>query len=478
MRERHPPRHGFLAASGLVMAAWLLWLGQGVAADPPKLQIGVASKIITHKIGGWVQGAGVPKKAMKIRDELEANALYLDNGETQVLIASLDLAGLEPPYAVRFCKAMGEAAGIPARNILLSCTHTHGGPSVVKTNYLMPLDSEYLDKLEGWLVELAKEAVKSVRPGKIGWGKGSAQIGYNRRVTWADGTHSMHGDTKRKDFAGLEGPDDPQHMALFAADENGKVLSVLYHNTTHPTIFYAAGVYSSDFAGETRNILREEFGDIPVLFLNGAQGDIAMADQLNKRKEGREEKLERIGRMVADETLRLYKEVKYHKHPILAHTYEDMAVQVRLPDPKILAESRKILAQIDAGENVRGMKMIMAFGTVQLQDVYEKNPVDALPIHAVRIGDVALVTQPCELYCQFGLDIKRRSPAPITAVVGLTDGYAGYCPTIYGVLGGGYSGQQISWTRLEPNAGYMIVESAAKMLNSLWHGGKVGKVSK
>lgn len=438
------------------------------AADSIPLKIGAASKVITHKLGGWVQGAGVPKKATKIHDELEANALYLNKGETQLLIVSLDLAGLEPPFAIKFRKAMGAASGIPARNILLSCTHTHGGPSVVKTNYLMPLDFEYLELLEVWLVELAKEAVESARPGKIGWAKGSAQIGFNRRVCWADGSHSMHGDTKRKDFAGLEGPDDPQHMALFAADLKGKLLSVLYHNTTHPTIFYAAGVYSSDFAGEARNILRSEFGDIPVLFLNGAQGDIAMADQLNKRKEGREEKLKRVGRLVADETLRLHRDVKYHEHPVLAHTYEDMPVKVRLPDPKVLAESRKVLAKIDAGENVRGMKMIMAFGTVQLQEVYEKNPIDSLPIHAVRIGDVALVTQPCELYCQFGLDIKRRSPAPITAVVGLTDGYAGYCPTIYGVLGGGYSGQQISWTRLEPNAGYMIVESAGKMLNSLW----------
>ena len=37
-----------------------------------------------------------------------------------------------------------------------------------------------------------------------------------------------------------------------------------------------------------------------------------------------------------------------------------------------------------------------------------------------------------------------------------------------GILGGGYSGQPIYWTRLEPNAGYRIVESAGSMLNSLW----------
>ncbi len=129
------------------------------------------------------------------------------------------------------------------------------------------------------------------------------------------------------------------------------------------------------------------------------------------------------------------------------------------------------MARIDAGEDIRGMEMILAFGTVELQERFEANPVDILPIHVLRIGDIALVTQPCELYCQFGLDIALRSPAPITAVVGLTDGYCGYCPTIYGMLGGGYSGEPISWSRLEPWAGYRIVECAGRLLNQLWRGG-------
>lgn len=464
----------FMAAG---IATWLLTVSLGFAAQPGLLKIGAGSKLINNDIGGWVQGAGVPKKATRIRDDLEANALYLSNGETQIMLVSCDLAGLESSFVIRAREAMAKVSGIPPRNILISCTHTHGGPSVLRTNYLMPIDHKYLDRLEGWLVELAAETVKSARPGKIGWGKGKAQIGHNRRVCWSDGSHSMHGDTSRKDFAGLEGPDDPQHLALFAADENDKIISVLYHNTTHPTIFYGAGIYSSDFIDETRNILRDKFGEIPVLYLNGAQGDIAISNQLKKIKESREQKLERIGRMAADETLRLYKEVKYHDQPVLALNYEDLKIDVRLPKPETLVSSRKVLAKIDAGENIRGMKMIMAFGAVHLQDTFGDNPVDTLPIHVVRIGDVALVTEPCELFCQFGLDIKRRSPAPITAVVGLTDGFGGYCPTIYGILGGGYSGKPISWTRLEQNAGYLIVESAGKLLNALWRDDKKGAAS-
>jgi hypothetical protein len=255
---------------------------------------------------------------------------------------------------------------------------------------------------------------------------------------------------------------------MFAADTDGKLIAVLHHNTTHPTLFYGAGVFSADVPGEARRILREELDDIPVLFLNGAQGDIQNRDLLRPRKESREQALERMGRLVAEETLRLYKSVEYHDRPVLDHAYEDLTVQVRLPEPERVAEARKVLARIDAGEKIRGMQMIMAFGTAHLQEVFGENPVDTLPVHTVRVGDVALVTQPCELYCQFGLDIKRRSPAPLTAVVGLADGFCGYCPTIYGILGGGYSGATISWTRLEPYSGYRIVETAGLMLNRLW----------
>ena len=193
-----------------------------------------------------------------------------------------------------------------------------------------------------------------------------------------------------------------------------------------------------------------------------------MNDMMKPSKEDRETRLKRLGQLLAEETLRLYGEATFHDKVPLGHEVEDLKIAVRLPEPEAVVAAREVLARVDAGENITGMNLILPFGTVHLQETYGENPVDILPVHALRIGDVAFVTQPCELYCQFGLDIKRRSPAAHTAVVGLADGYCGYCPTIAGVLGGGYSGQPISWTRLEPFAGYRIVEAAGPMLNRLW----------
>lgn len=96
------------------------------------------------------------------------------------------------------------------------------------------------------------------------------------------------------------------------------------------------------------------------------------------------------------------------------------------------------------------------------------SPVDRQAFHAVRIGDLAIATHPFELYCQYQIDLKRRSPTESTVVFGITDGYAGYLPTLAGALGGGYSGVPLLWARFEPAVGCRFVDTAAAMLHSLW----------
>ncbi len=444
--------------------------GETSINPPPPLRAGAASMVITPPVGSWQQGAGVTRKGESIRDDLEANALYLTDGETHLLLMSCDLVGLEMSTVRPIREAISAATKIPPRSVIITCTHTHGGPSLVRTNYHMPVDEGYIEQLGPKLVEVSRAAIASATPARVGWGMGEVRIGYNRRVCWADGTHSMHGDIHRPDFAGLEGPDDPAHLAIFVTDMEGNPIAVADHNTSHPTTFYAAGVFSSDYPGVARENIRRELGPIPVLHFNGAQGDIAMPNLLEPEQVDREERMNRIGERLAKETLRLYRQAEFQSNVFLGHAYTDLPVEIRLPDKEEVDAAQKVLDRVDAGEEIRGMELILAFGTVQLRERYGEESSDTLPVHAIRIGDVALVTQPCELYCQFGIDIKRRSPTPLTAVIGMADGYNGYCPTIAGVLGGGYSGQPISWTRLEPFAGYRIVESAGPMLNRLWRG--------
>ena len=436
----------------------------------PLIQIGAAAKIINNSLGRQIQGATVSRLAESIRDDLEANAIFLSDGSESILLVSCDLAGLLPEFVATVREAMGKAAGVASRNIIIACTHTHSGPALLPTNYLKDLDREYMERLREWLVQLAQEAVEAARPARIGSGLGKAQIGYNRRCCWEDGTHTMHGDTERVDFTGLEGPDDSQHLAIFAEDMDGKLIAVAHNNTSHPACFYGRDFYSADFPGAARKYLRESLGHVPVLFFNGAFGDIDIENMLSPRihRETGEQKVFRAGYLMAGETLRLLHESEFYEDPVIAHAYEDLHIPVRLPGAEKVDWAQETLALVDSGETIDAWDMLLAHGTALLQKEYADSPIDTVSVHVVRIGDTLLVTQPCEFYCQFGIDIKRRSPSPYTAICSVADGYNGYCPTTSGILGGGYSGEPIWWTRLSPEGGYQIVDCAAKLMNQVW----------
>jgi len=143
----------------------------------------------------------------------------------------------------------------------------------------------------------------------------------------------MHGDAERRDFTGLEGPNDAQHLVLFAEDMQGNLIAVAHNNTSHPTCFYGCDFYSADFPGAARRYLREVLGQIPVLFLNGAFGDIGIESMVYFRshRETGVQKMSRVGYLLTDETLRLLCESEPYENLKFAHVYEDLQVPVRLP---------------------------------------------------------------------------------------------------------------------------------------------------
>ena len=92
--------------------------------------------------------------------------------------------------------------------------------------------------------------------------------------------------------------------------------------------------------------------------------------------------------------------------------------------------------------------------------IRRKIPSTQAELHFVRLGDLAVATNPFELYTDYGLRIKARSPATQTVVVQLTSDCAAYLPTERAVTAGGYSARIVdgivgvpptkSWGESEP----------------------------
>ena len=61
----------------------------------------------------------------------------------------------------------------------------------------------------------------------------------------------------------------------------------------------------------------------------------------------------------------------------------------------------------------------------ELEKVQKKLPIE---INILRIGDIVMATNPFELYLDYGMRIKARSPATQTFLVQLANGSNGYLP--------------------------------------------------
>ena len=81
---------------------------------------------------------------------------------------------------------------------------------------------------------------------------------------------------------------------------------------------------------------------------------------------------------------------------------------------------------------------------------------------------MGIVTNPAELFCEFGVQIKRRSSFPATMVVELANDACGYVPYRRSFEHGGYETHRTCWTsRLIPEAGEIITRRSVEVLDRL-----------
>jgi hypothetical protein len=436
------------------------------------LKAGTATQIINNELGTVIQGATHMKNVQRIRDDLEANALWIESDGNGSLFITCDLGGADLEYTEGLLPDIAEASGVPRDSILIGCSHTHSAPSVLgPTHPDKPIDDVYLERLRTWLCTAASEAVSSAEVAEIAWAKGHAEIGYNRRVCLADGTHVMHGDPNRPDATGLEGRIDPQHTAFFVRAPGGPVKAVLYNSTAHPINFYGADFLSADFPGLARQYLRDVFGTIPVLFFNGAIGDISIVDEFWKSRspESAEQRVARAAHIVTGETLRLLQHADFTAEAAVAHAVTRFDADLRpLPEER-LQWARGVMKNYRNGNSDESNNLLIATAhlTILFHERFGDKTTETINLHAGRLGELAFVTVPCEIFCHFGLELKRRSPFPITAVFGITNGDMGYCPTIEGTMGGSWEGTGSLISRWDVQTGYRIVDEWSRMLHGL-----------
>ena len=122
-----------------------------------------------------------------------------------------------------------------------------------------------------------------------------------------------------------------------------------------------------------------------------------------------------------------------------------------------------------AGKNVYRVAM-RCERVLQRYERQKECPFVPMDLHVVRVGDVAFAKNRFELFLDYGIRIKARSPAVQTFLVQLAanDGWYGtYVPTARAVANSGYGGSVYDY-EVGPEGGEVIVEETVDALNELW----------
>lgn len=493
------PKKALLGRAACVFAVALV----ATCASADELWIGAATTSITPERPIALAGQMGLRVAKTVESPCMATAVVLETrreGKTvdQAIMVSCDLAAIRGDVEGSStslgqfveCKVLEQfrrrvkprLVGFDVGKLFLNATHTHTSAVTYEGFHDIPKDvmqpKEYLEFFMDRLGEMVVKAWEGRRPGGVSWGLGHAVVAQNRRAVYANGTAKMYGNTDVPELRGLEGYEDHAVEVLFFWDQQKKLIATAVNLACTAQEVENGKAVNADFWHEVREDLRSRYGEkLCVLGWIGAAGDQSPHLMYRKAAEERMRKLrgltrlQEISRRIVKAVDEVYAVVKddIHTDVPMVHKVKTIPLPIRMVTEEELAEAKKqaaaLLEQEKRGANIHGWRMWHE----RLIDRYEwqkSNPTYPMEAHVIRLGDVAICTNPFELFTDYGVRIKARSQALQTFVIQLA-GPGTYLPTERAVRGGHYSAI-VQSNFVGPEAGQVLVDRTVEILDDLW----------
>ena len=387
-----------------------------ISPDSPKQLLGYGARLSTG-----------------IHDRIYHRIIALDDGITQFFLVSSEICLISPSEYDHVAELLQKKFGINPLNFWWSVSHTHSAPEVgvpglaevfMGDRYKHEVDSAYTSFIEQTLTNAIAEARQKLEPARLGLGWGFSQANINRRAIDIDGKASI----------GLnpDGPVDRRIGLMRLEKQDGKPLALIVNYPIHGTVLGDDNLeISGDVTGVVSEYVEQKI-DAPVLFINGAAGNLAPIYSV-------------------------------YPTPEAGHLSQ---FRVLLGD-KILEANKKILSTSDSVKLFSSSLILVTPRKTNLSwpsylnnyTSTTKNGINMvkLPVRFLKINDdVAIWSAPVELFCEISNEVRERSPFPFTFYFGYTNGWLGYLPTEEEYKHGGYEVDVVS--PYTPAAGRELTE--------------------
>jgi len=477
-----------------------------------KLYIGWASRDVTPDRPVMLRGQFHMRVSTHVHDPLTVTALALATDDDQCVMVSVDRVAIPQPLlrGVR-AKLKKLTPDLPPEKIFLSATHTHTAPQMLSPDspeVFIPWEdpgpgvmfpTEYAEFLIDRTATCIAEAWQNRRPGFLTWGMGYAVVGRNRRQVRRDGSSLMYGDTSTDDFSHIEGYEDHSVNLLLTYDASHALTGLVVNLACPSQVTENHTFISADFWHETRQEIRKRHGEqVFILPQVSAAGDQSPHVMFDKKAEARmlrlkgfldaangdqrlAERMEIAQRITAavDDVLSSASQ-DLHDAIVLRHTVRTLQLPRRVITEEDLREARtqvkaytKRLEEELADRSPTDQERSYCYGrrgwhakVIERYELQKAHPTLPVEVHAIRLGDIAFATNPFELYLDFGIRMKARSPAQQTFLVQLA-GPGSYLPSARSVAGKSYGSEPAS-NLVGPEGGDLLVEKTLQELDMLF----------
>ena len=338
----------------------------------------------------------------------------MDDGVTEFFLVSTEIGKMAPSQYDKVAARLKTEYGIDPVNLWWTVTHTHSAPEVgppglsaifLPARYQHATPNAYTEFAEQKLIEGILEARKKLAPARLGVAWGFSQANINRRAIDVDGKASL----------GLnpDGATDRKIGLLRLEKAGGAPLALIANYAIHGTVMGPQNLeISGDAPGVVMDYVEEKTG-VPLLFVNGAAGNLAPIYSVYPG--ARQGHLGEFRVLLGDKIL--------EANSLIASTADEISLVSRT---LIVETPRK-----DMGwpSDMANYSRTTASG---------KNMV-RLPVRFLKINeDIAIWSAPLELFCEISNNVRDHSPFPYTFYFGYSNGNLGYLPTRKGWDEGGY----------------------------------------